>query len=49
VNYAFFSRDRYTESAISLANEHGAQLIDLDRLDQELREAQDSFLIFGRI
>jgi hypothetical protein len=36
VHYAFFSRNGFTEAANSLANEHSAQLVDLERLDHDL-------------
>jgi AAA+ ATPase superfamily predicted ATPase len=39
VHYAFFSRNGFTEAARSLANDHGAQLVDLHRLDHDLRAA----------
>ena len=39
LHYAFFSRNGFTEAASSLVNEHGAQLVDLDRLDHDLRTA----------
>jgi AAA+ ATPase superfamily predicted ATPase len=37
VHYAFFSRNGFTEAARSLANDHSAQLVDLNRLDHDLR------------
>ena len=40
VHYAFFARAGFTEAARSLARTHGALLVDLDRLDQELDKAQ---------
>ena len=36
VHYAFFSRSGFTEASRSLANDHGAQLVDLERLDHDL-------------
>lgn len=39
VHYAFFSRNGFTEAASSLANEHSAQLVDLECLDHDLRKA----------
>ena len=39
VHYAFFSRNGFTDDARTLANERGAQLVDLTRLDQDLRRA----------
>ena len=39
VHYAFFSRNGFTDAARTLANEHGAQLVDLTRLDHDLRTA----------
>jgi uncharacterized protein len=39
VHYAFFGRSGFTEAASQLANEHDAQLVDLARLDHDLREA----------
>ena len=37
VHYAFFSRNGFTDDARTLANERGAQLVDLTRLNQGLR------------
>ena len=39
LHYAFFSRSGFTEAARVLANEYGAQLVDLTRLDHDLRKA----------
>ena len=39
VHYAFFSRIGFTETAIALAQEHSALLVDLERLDQDLIKA----------
>ena len=44
VHYTFFSRSGFTEAASSLANEQDAQLVDLDRLDQDLHKARRSFI-----
>jgi uncharacterized protein len=39
VHYAFFSRAGFTDDAASLAYAQGAQLVDLARLDDDLRKA----------
>ncbi len=39
-HYAFFARAGFTEAARSLAQTHGALLVALDRLGQELGKAQ---------
>jgi hypothetical protein len=39
-HYAFFARAGFTEAARALARTHGALLVDLDRLDQDLNKAQ---------
>lgn len=39
VHYAFFSRSGFTDDGRALANEYGAQLVDLTRLDQDLHKA----------
>jgi hypothetical protein len=39
VHYAFFSRNGFTEAASALANEYDGQLVDLVRLDHDLRAA----------
>ena len=40
VHYAFFARAGFTDAACSLAQTHGALLVDLDRLDQDLQTAE---------
>ena len=37
VHYAFFSRSGFTAEARALSNTHNAQLVDLARLDNDLR------------
>ncbi len=37
MHYAFFARAGFTDAARSLAQDHGALLIDLDRLDRDLQ------------
>jgi len=39
IYYAFFARAGFTDAARSLAEAHGALLVDLDRLDRDLRAA----------
>jgi len=39
VHYAFFARAGFTDAACSLAQDHGALLVDLDRLDRDLQTA----------
>jgi hypothetical protein len=39
VHHAFFARAGFTDAARSLAQDHGALLIDLDGLDCDLRTA----------
>jgi len=40
VHYAFFARAGFTDAACSLAQDHGALLINLDRLDRDLQTAK---------
>jgi len=39
VHYAFFARAGFTDAARSLAQDHGALSVDLDRLDRDLQTA----------
>jgi AAA+ ATPase superfamily predicted ATPase len=39
VHYAFFARAGFTDAARSLAQDQGALLVDLDRMDRDLRTA----------
>jgi hypothetical protein len=39
VHYAFFAQAGFTDAARSLAQDHGALLVDLDRMDRDLQTA----------